>query len=222
MAEMSFERDGAQETKEISAQLRRHKQYDCSNTMTMAGPKVDVLEAVRFISTPTSEFSFAAVAPIPEELLTFNPLNIKPSVLAKWEALDKYTFKMEKWCTPREPINIERSEIEMSETQTQRFLSHTGGKLFIEHVATYKFDTPMSPPSGVYHELSKKFPKVMFHYTFDIACEEEDTSGWALAIDGKIKNRVQYPTSFRTMKLHLEPFNESWLTLSEDNDNDGE
>ena len=222
MAEFTFERDEANEMKEISAQLRRHKQYDCSNTMTMAGPKVDVLEAVRFIATPTSEFSFAAVAPIPEELLEFNPLNIKPSVLAKWEALDKYTFKMEKWCTPREPINIVRSEIEMSETQTQKFLSHSGGKLYIEYVATYKFDTPMAPPSGIYHQLSKKFPKVMFHYTFDIACEEEDVSGWAVGIGGKIKDRVQYPTSFRTMKLHLEPFNESWLTLSEDNDNDGE
>lgn len=222
MAQMSFERDEDEEIKGISAQLRRHKQYDCSNTMTMAGPKVDILEACSFIATPTSEFSFAAVAPIPEELLEFNPLNIKPSVLAKWEALDKYTFKMEKWCTPREPINIERSEIEMSEEQTQKFLSHTNGKLYIEHVATYKFDTSMSPPSGIYHQLSHKFPKVMFHYTFDIACEEEDTSGWALAIDGDIKNRVQYPTSFRTMKLHLEPFNETWLTLSEDNDNDGE
>jgi hypothetical protein len=222
MAEFAFERGKDEETNDISSSLRRHKQYDCTNTMTMAGPKADVLEAVSFIATPDSDFSFAAVAPIPEELLTFNPLNIKPSVLAKWEALDKYTYKMEKWCTPREAINIERSEVEMSETQTQKFLSNTGGKLFIEHVASYKFDTTMAPPSGIYHQLSKKFPKVMFHYTFDIACDEEDVSGWALAIDGKIKHRVQYPTSFRTMKLHLEPFNESWLTLSEDNDNDGE
>ena len=60
----------------------------------------------------------------------------------------------------------------------------------------------------------------MFHYTFDIACEEEDVSGWAIGLAGKIKNRVQYPTSFQTMKLHLEPFHEKWLSLSEDNDNE--
>ena len=89
---------------------------------------------------------------------------------------------------------------------------------------THRHKTPAGnhEPSGIYHQLSTKFPKVMFHYTFDIACEEEDVSGWAIGLAGKIKNRVQYPTSCQTMKLHLEPFNESWLTLSEDNDNDGE
>jgi len=221
-ATFAFERDSEEEITGIASNLSRHKQYDCHNTMTLAGPASDIDAAVALMRTPESDFTFNAIKPIPEELKTLNPLNIRPSILAKWQALDKYTYKMEQWCTPREAVQVEVSEVNMSEKSTAEFLKTSKGELYIEKVASYKFDTCMAPPSGIYFELSKRFPKLLFHYTFDIATEGEDTSGWALGKGGKIMNRVQYPTSFKTMKLHLEPFNETWISLCEDNDDTGE
>jgi hypothetical protein len=218
--EFGFQHNALEEAKLLATRRKRMEDYDCKNTITMAGPADDVTAAMELVSTQTSLFSFDKVMPVPEEIKTFNPFNIRPSVLAKFKALDAYTYRSDEWATPREAINVERKVIDMTPKSSEELLAASKGQLYIEKVAAYTFDTCFAPPSGIYFKLSEEFPNILFHYTFDIECEDESTAGWALGLAGELKNQVQYPTSFTAMKLHLEPFHEKWLSLSEDNDNE--
>ena len=218
--ELTFQNSEEEEVEHLNSLKVRMHNYDCKNTITMAGPADDVTAAMELVSTQTSLFSFDKVSPVPEEIKVFNPLNIRPSVLTKFKALDAYTYRQATWATPREAINVERKVVDMTPKNSEELLATSKGQLYIEKVAAYTFDTCFAPPSGIYFKLSEEFPNILFHYTFDIECEDESTAGWALGRAGELKNRVQYPTSFTAMKLHLEPFHEKWLTLSEDNDNE--
>ena len=217
-ATWGFENSAEEETKGMAIFEQRMQAFDCDNSVTFAGTKEDIDAAMEYVSTQTSPFSFNKVVPIPEEIKTFNPSNIRPSFLAKHKAFDGYTFRKEHWTTPREAIEVTMTTIDMTPEDTERLYQSSKNQLTIEKVAAYKFKTCFSPPSGIYYHLSEKFPKLLFHYTFDIEAEDENTSGWALGQDGEIKNRAQYPTSFRQMKLHLDSFHETWLSLAEEDE----
>lgn len=193
---------------------KRHREFDCSNQITAAGPEADIDALIALVKSDSSAFSFSKVKPIPEEVKVFNPLNIKPSFIEQYKALDKYTWREEHWATSREAANAQLEIVEISSSTMVAMAKEKN--LDLQKIAAFTFDTAISPPAGIYHELSKMFPSVIFHYTYDVYSEEEKTSGWAIGKAGKILNRRQYPDSFRDIKLHLANFSEQWLTLEPD------
>jgi len=216
MTKMGHQCSTPQEHMELH--YKRHKSFDCANQMTAAGPESEINALIELVKSDSSVFSFSKVKPVPEQVKVFNPLNIKPSFLEEFNALDSYTWREENWATTREASNAQLEVVSVSSETLKEVASKKD--LTIEKIAAYKFDTSISPPSGIYHELSKRFPNVVFHYTFDVYSEEEKTSGWAIGKAGKIFNRRQYPDSFRDIKIHLTNFSEQWFELDPDEDED--
>jgi hypothetical protein len=198
--------------------IDRHSDYDCKNQLVMIGSALDVDLVIQYLSDGSKKLSFDKVKPVPDELKTFNPLNIKPSILEKYQALDSYTFKEEHWTTPREPINVKVATHVLDQKAMGALPAKIVAALKPEKVAVFEFDTCIKPPSGIYHKMSIDFPKIMFHYSFDIEAPSENTCGWAIGMAGEIKNRGQYDHSFREISLHLGKFQELWLGLSDGGD----
>jgi hypothetical protein len=198
--------------------IDRHSDYDCKNQLVMIGSAADVDLVIQYLSDGSKALSFNKVKPVPDELKTFNPLNIKPSVLEKYKALDSYTFKEEHWTTPKEPVNIQVATHMLTEGVLTGLPMKIRTDLKPEKIAVFEFDTCIKPPSGIYHKMSIDFPKIMFHYSFDIEAPSENTCGWAIGMAGEIKNRGQYDSSFREISLHLGKFKDLWLGLSDGGD----
>jgi len=212
--------------KQAEVHAKRHTDFDCKNQLSMIGTTSDVTAVMDLLSSEDEAVSFEKVKPIPQELLKFNPANIKPSFYSQHRAFEAFTWREEHWGTTADARNVKLDVIDLSPVEIEKINAglpeEAKGDMYVEKIAAYKFDTCIAPPSAIYFELSKRFPKVLFHYTFDIECEEESVAGWAIGKGGKIRNRAQYPTSFKTMKLHLEGFSETWLSLKDEESEDDE
>jgi hypothetical protein len=188
-------------------------EYTCSNYITALGSKEDIAAFREFVKSDTSALSFNSITPIPDEIKNIGPMDIKPSILAKYGALDVLGYREKHWDSTREADSAELVDLLDMPTDIQSAVSVKAKIPKADQVINYKFNTPDQPPIGIYKTMSEKFPNMVFHLVFDIDTEKESKSGFALSRGGKLLGSRQIPMSYRQIQLHLEPFNKTWYSI---------
>ena len=134
----------------------------CTNRVHIIGSAEDVAAFKALVRGPSDDentFSFQNILPCPEELLNSNSTiyggeNSEESDKLRETLLDKYGYA--NWYDWR-----------VSNWGTKWDISQASSDFYDDESAEWNFDTAWSPPEGIYHELSNRFPELSISWFFD-------------------------------------------------------
>jgi hypothetical protein len=163
----------------------------CENTVLIMGDTKTITEVKEFLTEGDSKFSFNKVKQCPPELREYSAPQRNEQkagyLLKKYGAKDWYDWCIENWDTKWDAHDVVLDE------------STWDDQLLLE----YRFETAWAPPIKVIQELSKKYPDLKIHLSFDEP--GMGFSGWQLYVGGEETRSEQYDHSFYSIRVHMEP-----------------
>lgn len=163
----------------------------CENTVSIFGSK-EVLESVMEFVKPNasnmavldeaepSAMSLQSIFPMDTELLNGDAFT---SDSTGW-----YDWRVENWGTKWD-IKAEASELH----------SYQG-----VYSVDYTFDSAWAPPTEVFVKLSKTFPEIVIHLSYDEP--GMDFSGYAVISNDEIFEEQQFDNSYQSMSVWLDAY----------------
>lgn len=164
----------------------------CENTVSIFGSK-EVLESVIEFVKPNvsnmavldeaepSAMSLQSIFPMDTELLNGDAFT---SDSTGW-----YDWRVENWGTKWD-IQAEASELHVYQDDV--------------YSVDYTFDSAWAPPTEVFVVLSKTFPEIVIHLSYDEP--GMGFSGYAVMSKGEIVDDTQFDASYGSMSVYLDAY----------------